>query len=123
MGTQESAEIITEVGTAFWYGFALGDLVIYIPALLLGLIGHIWNCRWARVLLAGSFGITAYWPIVCLAAVASARNARGWSLSNELSYWIVLPVIAAWGAWGLVHLVISRPSADPGTHSVIGKGR
>ena len=24
MGTQESPEVITEVGAAFWYGFALG---------------------------------------------------------------------------------------------------
>ena len=38
MGTQESAEKITEVGTAFYYGFALGDLLTYIPILLAGLI-------------------------------------------------------------------------------------
>ncbi|MCP5090146.1 MAG: hypothetical protein GY949_04405, partial [Gammaproteobacteria bacterium] len=31
MGTQESAETITVVGTAFWYGFSFGDLVVYIP--------------------------------------------------------------------------------------------
>ena len=29
MGTQEPAEVLTEVGTAFWYGFALGDLLTY----------------------------------------------------------------------------------------------
>ena len=33
MGTQEPAEMITEVGTAFWDGFALGDLLTYIPVL------------------------------------------------------------------------------------------
>jgi len=44
MGTQESAEAITEVGTAFWYGFAFGDLVIYIPLLFAGLVGH-WRGR------------------------------------------------------------------------------
>ncbi len=27
MGTQEPAKQITEVGVAFWYGFALGDLL------------------------------------------------------------------------------------------------
>ncbi len=31
MGTQESADIISDVGVAFWYGFAFGDLIIYIP--------------------------------------------------------------------------------------------
>lgn len=111
MGSQESAQIISEVGAAFWYGFAFSDLVIYIPVLLLGLMGHIANKGWGSVLLAASFGITVYWPIVCLAAIVSARNADGWNLGSELSYWIVLPAIAAWGAWGLLHLIISPPVA------------
>ena len=25
MGTQEAAEVVSEVGVAFWYGFAFGD--------------------------------------------------------------------------------------------------
>ena len=29
MGTQEPIEVVTEVGAAFWYGFALGDLLVY----------------------------------------------------------------------------------------------
>ena len=41
MGTQEPVEKITEVGAAFWYGFALGDLLTYIPILFAGLIGHL----------------------------------------------------------------------------------
>ena len=38
MGTQEPASQISEVGVAFWYGFAFADLVVYIPLLALGLI-------------------------------------------------------------------------------------
>ena len=49
MGTQEPAETITEVGAAFWYGFAFGDLLVYIPILLVGLIGHMRGRQWGRV--------------------------------------------------------------------------
>ena len=77
MGTQESAEMITEVGTAFFYGFAFGDLVSYIPLLAIGLIGHWIGKMWGRVILAAALGITVYWPIVCLAAVVAARDAAG----------------------------------------------
>ena len=45
MGTQEPAANVTEVGTAFWYGFALGDALFYIPLLLAGLIGLLRNTR------------------------------------------------------------------------------
>ena len=101
MGTQEPAETITEVGTAFFYGFAFGDLLIYIPILLAGLIGHLCARTWGRMLFAAALGITLYWPIVCLITVVDARDAAGWSIADETPYWIVLPLIALWGAWGL----------------------
>ena len=101
MGTQESAEQITAVGTAFWYGFAFGDLVTYIPLLGIGLISHWIRKKWAHVVLGAALGITIYWPVVCLAAVVAARDAAGWNITNETPYWIVLPLITLWGAWGL----------------------
>lgn len=94
MGTQESAALITEVGRAFWYGFAFGDLVFYIPLLAAGLAGHWFGRGWARAILCAALGITVYWPIVCLAAVVAARGAEGWELANETAYWIVLPTIS-----------------------------
>ena len=104
MGTQEPAEVVTEVGVAFWYGFAFADLVIYIPLLAAGLIGHWTASVRGRLVLAAALGITIYWPIVCLATVVAARTASGWTLGDETPFWIVLPLIAFWGAWGLWRL-------------------
>jgi len=101
MGTQEPAGRITGVGVAFWWGFAFADLLIYIPLLAAGLIGHMVHKTWGRVSLAAALGITVYWPVVSLAAVVAARDAEGWSLPEESAYWIVLPPIALWAAWGL----------------------
>ena len=101
MGTQEPAETITEVGTAFWYGFALGDLLTYIPILCAGLIGHMKARPWGKIVLSAGLGITLYWPVVCLITVVDARDAAGWRFADETPYWIVLPLIALWGAWGL----------------------
>jgi hypothetical protein len=56
---------------------------------------------WGRVLFAAATGITLYWPIVCLVTVVDARDAAGWSITDERPYWVVLPLIAIWGAWGL----------------------
>lgn len=108
MGTQEPVEKITEVGAAFWYGFAFGDLVTYIPILLAGLIGHLLSKRWGRILMSAALGITLYWPVVCLSALVDARDAAGWNIGDETPYWVVLPLIAVWGIWGLV--VILRES-------------
>ena len=104
MGTQEAAEVVSEVGVAFWYGFAFGDLIAYIPLLAIGLIGYWLGKSWGRVILGAALGVTVYWPVVCLAAVVAARDATGWNLANETPYWIVLPLITLWGAWGLWRL-------------------
>ena len=100
MGTQEPADQITEVGKAFWVGFALGDLLVYIPLLLLGLIGHWKDTRWAPWVFGAALGITVYWPVVVLAAALDARDAAGWKVDDG-PYWIVLPPIALWAAWAL----------------------
>ena len=111
MGTQEPAERITEVGTAFWYGFAFADLVIYIPLLLAGLVGHWRAARWWRPVLAAPLGISVYWPVVCLVAVVDARGAAGWEI-DEAAYWVVLPAITAWALWALFYTV--RGVDNPG---------
>ena len=112
MGTQEPAETITEVGAAFWYGFAFGDLVTYMPLLGLGLIGHLRGAYWGRIALAAALGITVYWPVVSLAALVDARDAAGWNISDEMPYWIVCLAIAFWGAWGLWEL-LKKKGAEP----------
>jgi len=92
---------VTEVGVAYWWAFAFGDLIIYAPLLAVGLIGFGLRKGWGRIILAAALGITVYWPVVSLAVVTAARGAPGWTLNDITAYWVVLPVIILWGLWGL----------------------
>ena len=106
MGTQDPPEIVTEVGVAFWKGFALADLIFYVPLLGIGL----WTYERHPLYLSAALGITIYWPIVVFRAAVSARHAPGWSL-NDRPYHIVLPVIILWALWALFRL-------QPASHSL-----
>ena len=108
MGTQEPAQRITEVGVAFFKGYAGADLVFYTPLLGLGLIAHFLGSPLADVVLGAALGVTVYWPIACLWTVKAARGADGWDLPKEEQYWLVLPTIAGWGAIGLVVLILGN---------------
>lgn len=101
LGSQEPAQQITEVGVAFWWGLALADLVFYTPVLGLALVGQILGAGWSVLVLGAALGTTVYWPIASLATVRAARRARAWHLPREAQYWVVLPLIAAWGAVGI----------------------
>lgn len=106
MGTQEPAERITDVGVAFFKGFAGADLLFYTPLLGIGLIGHFLAATWTDLVLGAALGITVYWPIACLWTVRAARGALGWRLPKEAQYWVVLPTIALWGAVALVIMLL-----------------
>lgn len=108
MGSQEPSDRITEVGVAFFKGYAGADLVFYTPLLGLGLVGHLLGSLWAAVALGAALGVTVYWPIACLWTVKAARGAAGWDLPKERQYWTVLPIIAGWGALGLVLLSLGN---------------
>ncbi len=110
MGTQEPVEAITEVGAAFWYGFALADLLVYIPILAAGLLGLWRDCRWGPAVLGAALGITIYWPVVALAAAVDARDAEGWAIDETL-YWIVLPIITLWALVALIHISRTRTTS------------
>jgi hypothetical protein len=111
MGTQEPAEMITGVEVAFWYGFAFSDLVVYIPLLGAGLIGHWIGRPWWRAILGAALGITVYWPVVVLATAVEARDVSEWDI-DETAYWIILPIIAVWALLGLL-LVARTPMQAP----------
>ena len=107
IGTQEPAERITEVGVAFFKGYARADLISYVPLLGLGLFGHAVGASWSAILLGAALGITVYWPIACLWTVSAARGAEGWDLPKEEQYWMVLPIIGGWAALGLVLILLN----------------
>lgn len=105
MGTQEPHEKVTDVGVAFFKGFAGADLVFYTPLLGIGLLGHFSGTSWTDLVLGAALGITIYWPITCLWAVRAARGTQGWDLPKEAQYWVVLPIITIWGVFALLLLL------------------
>lgn len=108
LGLQESAGEITAIGVAFNRGFGVGDTLVYIPLLLLGIAGMLKRKFWGLLSMAGALAITAYWPIVALAALFFARNAPAFKFSNYTLYSVFLFPVFIYGLWGLFYLYNNR---------------
>jgi hypothetical protein len=108
MGLQESVDVIGEMGVAVNKGFGVGDTIIYIPLLTMGIIGLWIRKEWGIITMAAALGLTAYWPMVVLFTLIFAKGSPGFNFINYPSYAVVLTLITVYGIWGLVYLITRR---------------
>ena len=104
IGMQESEEEIGKVGIAFAKGFGFADTIIYIPLLLLGIIGLLKNQKWGKYSMFGAMAITVYWPIVHIYAIFIEKTAINLHPEKYLIYPIILGLIIIYGLWGMWYL-------------------
>lgn len=113
---QESKDIIGEMGVAINKGFGVADTLIYLPLWLAGLVG-LWRKKaWGLFLMAAAFGITAYFPVVCLFWLLFARGITDFRFTNFTTYTILLTIFTLYGLWGLWYLCKHRKELTDTTH-------
>jgi hypothetical protein len=104
IGLQESVDVIGAMGVASNKGFGVGDTIIYLPLLIIGLLGLWFRKKWGLLSMASALGITAYWPMVNLFLLLFARGLPGFNFTSFISYTIVLTSLTLYGLWGLWYL-------------------
>lgn len=115
LGLQESEAVIGEFGVAVNRGVGVADAMIYLPLLLMGLVGLWRRTEWGGVAMAGALAITAYWPLVSWFTLLFARGTAGFHFTSFTSYGILLTLFTAYGVWGLWYLYRHRERLVPKT--------
>jgi hypothetical protein len=95
-------------------GFAVSDTLIYLPLLILALIGLMLRRFWGFFAMTGALAISAYWPIACLVTLFFSKNIPTFHFKHYTSYTIILLFITIFSIWGLFYLykkrhIITRP--------------
>ncbi|MBT8205373.1 MAG: hypothetical protein KJO20_08370 [Eudoraea sp.] len=104
LGLQETKREIGEVGIAFAKGFALADTLVYVPLLLIGLIGLLSKRKWGYLAMMISLGITVYWPVVHLYAIYIENEAINLDPEKYITFPITLTFLIIYGLFGMVYL-------------------
>ena len=108
IGLQESRDMIGEMGVAINKGFGVGDTIIYLPILVIGLVGLWFRKMWGVFAMASALGITAYWPMVSIFLLLFAKGSPGFNFTNFTSYGVLLTAFTLYGLWGLWYLYKNR---------------
>lgn len=112
-GLQETVQEIGEVGIAFAKGFAFADTLVYIPLLLLGIVGLLKRKKWGVYLMFASCAISVYWPLVHLYAIYIGKNAIVLDSEKYISFPITLSLIIIYGLWGMWYLYRNQKVLQP----------
>jgi hypothetical protein len=108
IGLQESKDMVGEMGVAINKGFGVGDTIIYLPLLVIGVVGLWFRKMWGLFAMAGALGVSAYWPMVVIFFLAFAKGSTGFDFTNFTSYTILLTPVTLYGLWGLWYLYTNR---------------
>lgn len=105
LGLQEPLSAIGPYGVVVNKAFCLADTALYVPLVLLSVLGLWQRRRWALLLTAASLGITLYWPLVSLTMLQQLPGTAGYSFDPPGFYTPLLAATAVLALAGLVAVV------------------
>lgn len=116
LGMQEHIEEITAIGVEINRGFGAGDTIVYIPLILVSVVGLHLRKRWALYTTSAVMGISIYWSATSSFMFLFLGDVPEYRFVPTLDYWLTLAVYIAGGAIGLLYivfrgerLIISKP--------------
>lgn len=104
LGMQEDMREISEFGVAINRAFGVGDTLVYIPLIMLSIIGLILRKRWSLIASAAVMGISAYWTATSAFMFWFLEGVPNYSFHPGAEYWSIMMFYFLFGLWGLWYL-------------------
>ena len=105
LGLQEGREEMGEVGVEVNRAFGAGDTVIYVPLMVVSLVGLVARRRWAVLTTTAVFGVSAYWAATILSMLVFLPGASGYSNVPGPEIWLFVGFYLVSGVVGLIYMV------------------
>jgi hypothetical protein len=106
LGLQESVDRVGPFGVEVNRAFGASDTFVYIPLMVVALIGLVRRRRWALPMAAAVMGISVYWAVTIAAMMLFLGGVPGYDLVPGLEYWVFLGIFIAIGTWGVFYIAV-----------------
>ena len=105
MGLQEKPEEMTEFGVQVNRAFGAADTVVYLPLIVISMVGLILEKRWSLLVLAAFFGASAYWTATVSFMLLFLPGVPGYSNVPSPEIWLFIGTYMVAGVVGLLYIV------------------
>ena len=105
LGLQEPVEEISRYGIEVNRSFGGSDTIIYLPMIVVSLVGLSRGKRWSLLTTSAVMGISAYWAVVVVFMLLFLRGVPSFNLAAGPGYWIIMAIYIIFGVWGILYLV------------------
>ena len=106
LGLQESPDDMTDFGVQVNRAFGAADTVIYLPLIVISMIGLILRKRWSLMVTAAFFGASAYWSVTVTFLLIFLPGVRGYSNVPGPEIWLFIGTYMVVGVLGLLYIVL-----------------
>lgn len=105
LGMQESMEAVGQMGVQVNRSIGAGDTVVYVPLLIVSLVGLFRRKRWVLVTTGAVCGISAYWSITATFIFLFSPESPGYRYVPPVEVWIFVGAYLLLGIAGLFYLM------------------
>lgn len=106
LGLQESLLDVSEYGVQVNRAFGVGDTLVYIPLILMSLIGLIGRKRWSLLITAAMAGVSAYWSVTIASMLLLLRGAPGYNYVPGPAIWLFVMAFLVFGVWAFFYVLL-----------------
>jgi hypothetical protein len=105
LGLQEDVKEISEFGVQLNRSFGASDTLIYIPLIVLSIIGLSLRKRWALITTAAVMGISSYWATTAAFIFWFLIGVPNYAFVPSVDYWVFIAAYIIFGIWGVWYLI------------------
>lgn len=106
LGLQESPDDMTDFGVQVNRAFGAADTVIYLPLIVISMVGMILRKRWSLLVTAAFFGASAYWTVTVTFMLIFLPGVPGYSNVPGPEIWLFIGAYMVVGVVGLLYIVM-----------------
>jgi hypothetical protein len=105
LGLQEKPEEMTDFGVQVNRAFGAADTVVYLPLIVISMVGLILRKRWSLLVTAAFFGASAYWTVTVTFMLLFLPGVTGYSNVPGPEIWLFIGTYMVVGILGLFYLI------------------